>query len=84
MNRSNALCQIEAGELKGKVPKLKQGARTGAERQNWNRASELEQGVRTGAGRQNWSRASELEQGVRIGAGRQNWSRVIVSGEVGL
>ena len=43
-NRPNGLCQIEAGELKGKVPELKQGARTGAERQNWSRASELEQG----------------------------------------
>jgi len=37
VNRSNALCQIEAGELKGKVPELKQGARTGAGRQNWSR-----------------------------------------------
>jgi len=36
-------------ELKGKVPELEQGARTGTGSQNWSRASELEQGVRIGA-----------------------------------
>ena len=38
MNRSNALCQIEAGELKGKVSGVEAGS------QDWSRASELEQG----------------------------------------
>jgi len=41
--------QYAMPELKGKVPELEQGARTGTGSQNWSRASELEQGVRIGA-----------------------------------